>query len=111
MAGGRAGGLCLVTATSSGVMPILLRSSPRTAELCRYYYEARDAQRSYADNTTKLATHSGVTGDHVIWWRDVAWSSRLRGLRSKYKGFRYFVLFALISRRFCQGKVTSYDAL
>ena len=54
------GGLCLVTATHRGVMPILLRSSRRTAELCRYYYEARDAQGSYADITTKLATQCGV---------------------------------------------------
>ena len=40
------GGLCLVSATHRGVM------------LCRYYadYEARDALRSYADITTKLAT-------------------------------------------------------
>ena len=49
----------------------------RAAELCRYYYEARDAQRSYADITTKFATHNGVmpiittkplpcvTGDHI----------------------------------------------
>ena len=40
------GGLCLVTATRR--------------ELCRYYYEARDAQGSYADITTKLATQCGV---------------------------------------------------
>ena len=43
-------------ATHCGVMPILLRSSRRAGELCRYYYEARDAQGSYADITTKLAT-------------------------------------------------------
>ena len=32
----------------------------RVVGLCRYYYEARDAQRSYADITRKLVTHNGV---------------------------------------------------
>ena len=52
----RTGGLCLVTATRSGVMPMLLRSLRRTAELYRYYYEARDALRSYADNYYEALT-------------------------------------------------------
>ena len=43
------------------------------AELCRYYHEARDAQRSYADNYCEALMP--LYGDYVILWRDVAWSS------------------------------------
>ena len=79
----------------SNVSVMLSAESGQLADR-RTVFGNRDEQRSYADNTTKLATHSEVTGDHVIQWQDadMTWSSRLRGLRSKNKGFD--ILYCLL---------------